>query len=212
MLRNFFFAFVSLGVAVCLAQQYEIGGAAGAGFATGSSVTGPAGTATTGFKTGGVFGGVVGHRMYSNLSGEIRYSYLRQDLKLSSGSVEPTFQGEAHAIHYDLLFHTTRSRSTKVQPFVAAGGGFKYYRGTGKEVPYQPLGSYAYLTKTQEWKPMISVGGGLKIAIAPRVYLRTEVRDYITPFPSKVIAPNPAAKISGWVHDIVPMVGISFLF
>ena len=201
----------SLGLTACLAQQYEIGGAAGAGFAKGASVTGLTGSADAGFATGTAFGGWIGHRMYSRMSGEIRYGYLRQDLKLSGGGLSATFKGEAHVVHYDILFHPVRSRS-KMQPFVAVGGGFKFYRGTGKEAAYQPLGTYAYLTKTQEWKPMVSAGGGLRITLSEHLVLRTEFRDYITPFPKKVITPASGAKISGWVHDIVPLVGIAYLF
>ena len=110
-----------------------------------------------------------------------------------------------------MLIHPREGRS-KVQPFAAVGGGFKFYRGTGKEVAYQPLGSFGYLTKTQEWQPMISAGGGIRIALAAHVYLRTEFRDYITPFPKKVITPATGAKASGWLHDIVPLVGIGFTF
>jgi len=38
------------------------------------------------------------------------------------------------------------------------------------------------------------------------------VRDYITPFPNKVIAPAPGAKVGGWLQDFVPMFGVSWTF
>jgi hypothetical protein len=41
--------------------------------------------------------------------------------------------------------------------------------------------------------------------------LRVEVHDFATPFPKKVITPNLGAKVSGWIHDIVPMVGLSYV-
>ena len=44
------------------------------------------------------------------------------------------------------------------------------------------------------------------------VYLRLEIRDYITPFPKQVVAPAPGAKLKGWLHDFVPMVGIGVRF
>jgi len=140
----------------------------------------------------------------------VRYTYLQSDLRLASGGTEVTFGGQAHAVHYDLVFHTRRD--APVILFAAGGGGIKYYRGTGKEAAYQPLSDFAYLTKTQELKPLISAGGGVKFKISNRVYLRLEARDYITPFPQKVITPAPGNKISGWVHNIVPMVGIGYLF
>jgi hypothetical protein len=204
-------ALLSLAAAACFAQQYEVGGSAGAGFARNATITNATGSAAAGLKSGAAFGGWIGHRMYPRMSGEIRYSFTRQDLMLSSGGSGPEFTAQGHALHYDLLFHPRESRS-KVQPFVAVGGGFKFYRGTGKETAYQPLGSFGYLTKTQEWQPMISAGGGVKMEIAPRILLRAEFRDYITPFPKKLIAPAANAKVGGWVHDIVPLIGISLLF
>jgi hypothetical protein len=205
-----FAAVLALTAGACWAQQYEMGVAAGGTFVKSLNVTGDAGTATTGFKTGLAFSGYVGHNMYQHLSGEVRYDYLQSDLRLASGGTEATFSGQAHAVHYDLLFHTRKD--SPVQLFAAAGGGIKYYRGTGREAAYQPLSQFAYLTKTQELKPLISVGGGVKFQLSHNVYLRVEARDYITPFPQNVITPAPGMKISGWVHDIVPMVGIGVRF
>jgi hypothetical protein len=205
------FALCSLGLSACLAQQFEFGGAAGAGFPRGSSVTAPTGTASAGLKNGPAFGVVLGHRMYPRIGGEVRYSFLKNDLRLASGE-STTFGAQAHALHYDLLFHA-RKADAPVQPFVAAGGGMKIFRGTGREAAYQPLSQYAYLTKTQEVKPMLSVGAGVRVRISPRVWLRTEFRDYVTPFPKKVITPARGAKLNGgWVHNIVPMAGVSYIF
>ncbi len=198
-------------VGACAAAEYEVGGAAGAGFVKGAGVTGPAGTATAGFKTGAAFGGFLGHNSHSWVGGEFRYGYLQSDLKLSGSGVETSFSGVSHVVHYDLVLHPRKARGNAL-PFAAIGGGMKIFRGTGKETAYQPMNRYAFLTKTQEVKPMLSAGGGVKIKIGNSVYLRTEIRDYITPFPKKVIAPAPGAKISGWLHDFVPMVGISFEF
>lgn len=194
-----------------LAQQWEVGGMAGAGFLKGIPVTSPAGAATAGFETGGAFGGFFGQNLYKHLSGELHYNYLQSNQKLTAGSTEVTFAGQSHAIHYDLVLHTS-SRHAKVQAFVAAGGGLRVFRGTGKEAAYQPLNQYAILSRTQVVKPMASVGGGLKFAITRNVCLRTEFRDYITGFPTDLIAPSPGAKISGLLHDFVPMVGLSVLF
>src|SRR5262245_40710156 len=82
------------------AQEWEIGGIAGAGFSNGLSVATAAASATTGFKSGGAFGAFAGSNLYPHLSGEIRYLYQMNDLKLSSGGTEATFNGVSHAISY----------------------------------------------------------------------------------------------------------------
>ena len=196
---------------LCQAQEWEIGGAGGAGFLKALSVANSTGSATTGFRSGAAFGAVVGHNVNARIGGEIRYTYQMSDLKLSSGGTDVSFAGMTHAVHYDLVWRPGR-RSARVQPFVAGGGGVRVFRGTGKEAAYQPLNTFAYLTKTQEWKPLITAGGGVRYSINRNTFLRFEMRDYITPFPKQVIAPAPGAKISGWLQDFVPMVGISITF
>jgi hypothetical protein len=133
------------------------------------------------------------------------------DLRVSSGGQSAAFKGLAHSMHYDILFHTGRARS-RVQPFAAAGGGLRVFRGAGTESAYQPLSGFALLTKTSQWVPMATFGGGIKYAIRPRVLLSVEVRDYFSRFPTRVIAPAPGSHLAGWLHDVVPMVGISVVF
>jgi hypothetical protein len=106
-----------------------------------------------------------------------------------------------------VIFKTNRNQG-KVQLFAAVGGGMKVFRGTGTEAAYQPLSQYGYFTKTQTVKPMGSVGAGVKVALTHKVFLRTEFRDYITPFPTQVITPPPGSKYGSILHDFVPMVGI----
>jgi Outer membrane protein beta-barrel domain len=203
---------LTLGLAgLSQAQEWEIGGIAGAGFSNGLGVAAAAASATTGFKSGGAFGVFAGSNLYPHLSGEIRYTYQMNDLKLSSNGTEVGFSGVSHAISYDLLYHPAPKRS-KLQPFVAAGAGVKLYRGTGKEQAYQPLSNFAYLTHTQDLRPLITAGGGFKYRISEHLIFRAEVRDFITPFPNKVITPAPGAKVSGWLQDFVPMFGLSFAF
>jgi hypothetical protein len=205
-------SFLLLAAGACFAQQWEVGGSAGAGYLPGVGVTSPAGSATTGFKSGAAFGGFLGQNLYPHWSGELHYGFLQSNLKVQSGGTETSFTGVAHVVHYDLVLHTNR-RGTRAQAFVAFGGGLKVFRGTGKESAYQPLSQFAILTKTQELKPMASVGGGLRYKLGQRVYLRTEFRDYITPFPKTLIAPGSNAKInSKLLHDFVPMVAISYEF
>lgn len=195
----------------CLAQVWEIGGAAGGGFTRDVNATGPAGTAAAGLQPGVAFSAVAGQTLKNRFGGELRYTYQQNNLRLSSGGTETTFRGNSHAVHYDLLWHFGQ-RFHAVNPFVAAGGGIKLFRGTGAEAAWQPLDQFAYLTHTQQWEPLISAGGGVKIKLGRNLLLRAELRDYVTPFPDQVITPAPGVRIPGWLHTIVPLVGISYSF
>lgn len=193
----------------CFAQQWEFGASVGAGFIPGASVTSPQGSATAGFQTGVSFGAFLGQNLYKNLSGEVRYAFLQRNLKLDSGGTTATFSGQQHAIHYDVLIHPSRKES-RALPFAIVGGGLKIFRGTGKEAAYQPLSQFGYFTRTAEVKPMLSVGAGVKFAVGKRMNMRAEVRDFITMFPKGIITPAPGAKFGRMLHDIVPMIGISY--
>ena len=208
-------AFIALllgaGLPACWAQKWELGVLGGGGFYNTASVTSPAGQGDVGFKNAVAAGAYIGSNMYKHFGGELRYEYLPGDLKVSSGGTEATFTGEAHAIHYDVLFHFAPP-DMKIRPFIAAGGGVKVYRGTAAATVTQPLQGLALLTNTDETKGLGTVAVGLKAQASRRVGLRFEVRDFITPFPRKVIAEAPGAKISGLLHDIVVMGGIAILF
>lgn len=196
---------------LALAQQWELGVSGGLGYSRNPAVTTASGSGKAGFKYGLTAGAVAGHDMYERLSGEMRYLYRVSDLKVTGGGEQASFHGEAHLVHYDVLYHTA-DRDARVRPFLAGGGGLKVYRGTGGERAYQPASRFALLTRTQELKPLVSAGGGVKVAISESLHLRLEIRDYITPFPKEVVAPAPGARIKGWLHDFVPSVGISVKF
>jgi len=195
--------------AAAYAQQWEVGGAAGGSFLPGVNASGPSGSATAGFKSGITAGVFVGQNLYRHLSGEIRYNFTQSDLKLASGGTTATFGGNTHSIYYDLRIHTNR-RESRAELYAAVGGGMRIFRGTGTEAAYQPLSQFAYFTKTQAVKPMLSVGGGVKFRLTPHMSLRTEVRDFFTPFPKDLITPAPGVKVGSFLHDITPMVGISY--
>lgn len=195
--------------ACCFGQQWEFGGMGGAGFLNNVNVSSAAGSATAGFQSGGAVGAFIGQNLYPHLSGELRYAYMQSNLHIQSGGTNATFSGNAHVLHYDLLWHTNR-KGSRMQAFVAVGGGMKIFRGTGQEEAYQPNYQFGFMSKTQQLKPMASVGAGVRFALSSRIFLRTEFRDYITAFPSQVIAPAPGAKYGSLLNDIVPMVGISY--
>jgi hypothetical protein len=192
------------------AQKWEFGAGGGGSFYKSQSVTNAAASGAAGFSKGFVATAYLGHNMYRHLGGEIRYTYGRNDLELSSGGAKVNFGGQSHAIGYELLIHSAPV-GAKLRPFVAAGAGVKMYQGTGTERLYQNLSNLAILTKTQEWKGLVSFGGGVKYQVSKRALLRVEVRDYLTQFPTNVIAPNRGSNLGGWIHNLVPMVSLTFL-
>jgi hypothetical protein len=194
-----------------MAQQWEVGGGAGVSFLPGVSVTSSAGSATAGFQTGIAAGAFLGQNISRHLGGEVRYAFMQSNLRLESGGTTATFSGQSHVVGYDLLWKTNRGEAP-AQFFVAAGGGMKIIRGTGKEAAYQPLSQFGYFTKTQTIKPMVDFGAGILYRLGPRLALRMEFRDYLTVFPEEIIAPAPGAKFGNLLHDFVPMVSISYQY
>ncbi|HEY1219159.1 MAG: hypothetical protein ABSE42_08855 [Bryobacteraceae bacterium] len=199
------------------AQQWEVGGIGGVGFLdTVHVTTTSAGSATAGFAAGAVAGAFFGQNLNAHWSGEIRYEFFDSGLKLSGAGSSATFSGMAHAIHYDLIYHTNH-KGSPVQFFVAVGGGMKIFDGTGSQEAFQPLSQFGYFTQTHQLKPMLSVGGGISYKLSERLYLRTEVRDFISAFPTNVIAPPeepPGQQVtySKVLQNLVPMVGITYVF
>jgi hypothetical protein len=196
-------------VPMASAQKWELGGAAGLGYYTSRNVTGSASSGSVKITPGVAASGWVANSNAKKWGGELRYDFQMGDLKVWAQSGSATFKSISHAVHYDLLFHTAPVNA-KVRPFAAFGGGMKIYQGTGKEVAAQPLNSLALLTKTSDLRALISAGAGVKFNFK-RLGLRLEVHDYVTPFPVKVIAPAPNAKIGGFIHDLVFDLGISML-
>jgi hypothetical protein len=192
-----------------MAQKWEFGVGAGPGFYTPQDVTLGSTSASAKFKTGVAVSTWVGENMGDRWGGELRYSYGMGDARLKQDSTEATFGAETHTINYSFLLYTKPSEST-TRPFFDAGAGIKFYRGTGTEGVTQPLSQYALLTKAGDLTGMFSVGGGVKMKIGTHAFLRLDVHDYMSPFPKQVITPNFGASVGGWMHDIVPMVAISF--
>jgi len=201
--------FLAATAASCFGQQWEFGGMGGGGFLSSVNVSGPAGSATAGFQTGGAVGGFFGQNLYPHWSGELRYMYLQNDLHIESNGTNATFSGNAQVVHYDVLYHTNK-KGSKMQAFVAVGGGMKIFRGTGTEEAYQPNYQFGYMTKAQQLKPMGDAGAGVRFELRPGLYVRTEFRDYVTPFPTQIIAPAPGVKYGKILNDIVPTVSLSY--
>ncbi|HVP49313.1 MAG TPA: hypothetical protein VMT32_22125 [Bryobacteraceae bacterium] len=201
---------VLMGSFACAGQEWEIGAAAGYGLYRNASVDAPDGKATAGVRNRFALSGVLGQDLFEFFSGEIRYLYQDGDPFLSASGAKANIQGQSHAIHYDVLAHFSR-RESRIRPYLAVGLGAKWYVVSGPENPTQPLGDIAHLTNTNEFKPLLTAGGGVKLRFGS-LLVRLDFRDYITPFPKKVIAPAPFATARGLFQQFTPMVGVSYSF
>jgi len=198
-------------VPAALAQKWEVGVAGGGSFSTSQTFKNAISNADAGFSPGLAVSAWLGNNSGGIISGELRYDYEHTNLKLSSGGTNVSFGGMTNAIHYDMVLHFAPSES-RIRPFVAAGAGVKLFSGTGQEQEFQPLSNIALLTKTTQLEPLVSVGGGVKVALSPSVQLRLEAHDFLSPFPKNVIAPAPGSTVGGWLQDFVVMAGLSFTF
>jgi hypothetical protein len=194
-----------------LGQHWEVGADGGYGASKDVSVTSGTATGSTGFSSGYAFGALLGSQYNRVAGGEIRYTYQADDLKVSLGSTTVKARARSQALHYDVLIHAT-SMESKIRPFLAAGAGVKVYQGTGAEPVFQPLSNLVVLSHTTEAKPLVSVGGGVKFKVSPRTLFRIDLRDYVTPMPSNILATHGGSKASGWIHDFVLLVGVSKTF
>jgi outer membrane protein W len=211
-----FLPLMSLAIAVAtpaaFAQKWEVGFGAGGSFLTSQTVTNPAGNAEATRNPGVALSAWLDNNIGSGIfGGELRYDYEMGDLKLSSGGTSTTFGSRSNAVHYDFLYNFSSSEAA-VRPYVLAGGGVKWYSGSGTEQVYQPLSNIAVFSDVRDLRAMASVGAGVKFNIAKSTLLRLEVHDYLTPFPSKLIAPVSGSSVSGWLQDFVVSAGISFTF
>jgi hypothetical protein len=201
----------AMAASFAMAQKWEYGGGVGGGFYTSQDISGTAGSASAKLATGIAGSGWIVSNGGGHWGGEIRYDYQRGDLTLNGGGTSASFAAHTQQIHYDVLWYSAPNGS-RIRPFVAVGAGIKVYQGTGSEVAFQQLSNVALLTKAQDLTPVVSAGGGVKVQISPRMSLRLELHDYLSPFPKKVITPNSGEKVGGWgwLQDFVPMVGISY--
>jgi outer membrane protein W len=204
------FLAVAVATPAAFAQKWEVGLAAGGSFFTSETITNPAGNASATRNPGLALSAWLDNNIGSGLfGGELRYDYEMGDLKLSSGGTSTTFASRSNALHYDFLYNFTSSESA-VRPYVEAGGGVKWYSGTGTEQVYQPLSNIAVFSDVRDLRPLVSVGAGVKFNIAKSTLLRLEVHDYLTPFPSALIAPVNGSSVGGWLQDFVVSVGLGW--
>jgi hypothetical protein len=193
------------------AQNWEIGASGGGSFYTSSDVVKGNSSVQASFSPGFTAGFILGQDMGRYWGGEIRYDFQRNDAKLDGNGGKATFGAQSHTIHYDFLLHFKPS-GEKVRPYISFGAGVKQFRGTGPEVVSQPLSEFALLTLTTDTTPVAVVGFGVKVKAGKKSSVRVEMKDFISPVPSKVFAPNRGASVSGWIHNFVPTVGVTYVF
>ncbi len=189
--------------------QWEFGANGGVGLFNHVAVSGGPGSATAGFAPGFTAGAFFGENLYTHFSGEIHYEYMQSDLRLASGGQTADFTGAAHALHYDMVYHTSKGESP-VQFFAAVGGGIKAFMGTGAQEAYQPLSQYGYFTKANSVKMMVTGSAGLTFRLSSTLALRMEVRDYSSGFPTAVLTPPQGVKYGSMLNEVVPMVSIVY--
>ena len=208
---QYVFASAALFALPAMAQKWEFGAGGGASFYTNKDVLNRLGTAETGFSPGYTATAWLGQDSFNHIGGEIRYHFAKNDLKLSADGTKVGFSAHTHTVGYNLLIHT-QPKSAKVRPYILVGGGVKIYRGTGAPRASQPLSRFAILTNTDQPKPYVQFGAGVKLNMGDHLYLRAEVTDQLSPFPTDVILPVPGGSLSGWIHNILPVFGIGVAF
>ncbi len=202
---------VVMSLQVAMAQKWEIGAAGGGSFYTSNDVTRGSASAQAGFAPGFAAGFILSQEMGRYWGGDIRYTYINNKAELKSGGAKASFGAESHAIHYDFLLYMKPS-GDKVRPYIAFGAGIKHYRGTGTETVVQNLSEFALLTRSTDTTPLTSLGFGVKIRVGQNASVRVEIKDYLSPVPTKIITPNRGASLSGWTNNLVPMVALSYVF
>ena len=202
---------LSAGGSCCFAQSWSIGAAGGFGFYHDATISNASGSASAGFGPRFAAGAVVGEDVAEYFGGELRYTFRDGDSELRFGGRQANLDAAAHALHFDFLAYATR-RHARLRPFLAGGAGIKRYMATGQVDPVRPLRSFALLAHANEVKSLVSFGGGVKALLGDHWLVRVDFRDYATPFPENVIVPAPGAKIHGWLHDFVPLLGVDWTF
>ena len=192
------------------AQNWEVGVGGGASFYTKQTIASTAGSVEASFQPGFGFTAYAGQtgRRYG---GEIRFDYFMNDMQLAGMGKSFRFGGSSQAIYYDIMV-LAGSKEARVRPYLSVGGGVKFYQGTGQDMAVQPLGNIAVLTRTSQWKPLITAGGGIRFQLSQRTVLRAEVKTFITQNPGDVITSITGQGGDGWIYNFAPVFSVAFIF
>jgi hypothetical protein len=183
----------------------------GYGFYRNGSVTGAAGTQEAGITDRFVAGGVLCEDLFEHFSGEVRYLYGDGHPFLSMPGFRTDMDGRTHTLTYDALLHFRR-RAQRLRPFLAAGIGGKGYEATGPASSPRSAPQIGGLVHATQWTVVGDFGAGVKYRLHKNAVVRVEFRDYITPLPDKLIVAQRNAITSGILHQLTPLVGLSYSF
>ncbi len=131
---------ITLVSSVAYGQRFEVGVGGGASLYNSKTLTTPSGDISAKFKPGYTFSGFLG-QIGGRLGGEIRYSYMSNEMELAGLGKSYTMGGRSQAIHYDVHIYANKNKEAKFRPYFLVGGGMKQFTGTGSAVALQPLGN-----------------------------------------------------------------------
>ncbi|MCC7154672.1 MAG: outer membrane beta-barrel protein [Bryobacterales bacterium] len=192
-------------------RMMEFGGLGGFSLVRGLTVEQGSTKAKTGFENSFTGGAFLSRDSYKHVAGEVRYLFHGGAAMIESGGQRSTLAAQQHLFTYDLVYHFTR-RGRRLRPFLSAGGGGRLVVGSGAEHTSYPGSGLVALTATTQMLPVFGGGGGVKIRLNRQVSMRFEFRDYISPAPRNILAAPPGSTLHGWMHDLMPLFGISYLF
>jgi hypothetical protein len=200
-----------------IAQKWEIGALGGFGWYQNSTIanatiSNPPASGEIGFPSRATIGVVFAENLYHHLGGEIRWLYQWGGPQVELNGIKTSMTGYSNSVTYDFVVYPFRSESG-FHPYLAGGAGVKAYTGTGFRLAGQsPTAGLALLRPVTQAEPAISVGGGLKYLFSKHAQFRIDFRTYFTPTPNDVIRPAGLSVIRGWLSELVPTAGISYVF
>lgn len=194
----------------CLAQEWEIGAAAGYSWYHNAPVDNVLNSGRTGYAPRPEFAVVLDDNPYRYIGGEFQYTFRPGGTQLWSGGITENAPGYSNTIIYNLVVHMTPLES-KFRPFVAAGSGIRIYTNS-RPLFTQPLAGVALLTQGTQVEPAISFDAGVKYLLPHHIQLRLDLRGYTTPAPNALIRSLGPGHINGWIWDFAPMAGVGYVF
>ncbi len=203
------YSLILLGVlSPAMAQNWEAGGAVGFGFYRSTAINGP-GAGSAGFGPRFALSAMAGKALAGRFAVEGRYIYQDGDLQIRGRGTQANLDGDSSAVLGDLVYSLVGPHAP-LRPYIAAGGGIKVYRGTENPAPDEPLMDLALLHRATQTVGLLSYGGGVKWRFGEHWLVRLDVRDNVSPFPDRIISAASGMRVNRWLHDFVPMLGLSW--
>lgn len=195
---------------VCLAQNWEFGGAAGYGWPLNVSVSGGVNPAQAGYAPRPAFSVMLAENPYKYIGGEFQYLFRAGGAQLHSNGITETASGYSNILVYNLMVHA-KPQESKLRPFAGVGAGIRIYTNSSSFLA-QPLATTAVLVRGTEVVPAISFDGGVKYMLPRHVQLRLDLRAFASPIPGNLVRTVGFSRISGWVYELMPMAGLTYVF